>query len=317
MREQLKVTEDMVQSFLITKELDFVVNMEPTYITNPNGDQIPVGYCPVRMDTFKPLSNGGLTEHFIPIQNRDAFRVISELSGIRDNVEIKNAGQWGGGAGVFMQVSLGDSFVGSHKDRIGNYLSVVNAHDGSRCLNIILTPYRYFCANQIAKSIKNAKDNQIISIRHNISAEQRIENLIHSVKIADNVFHESIETFNKLASLKINEEYVKETLNRCFPLPENAGKRGKTIWENKVEAVKNRFYDADGGRAEVFTAWNLYNAVQGTFQHDSRRTENYNQSILMGSIAKNSQTALDVVMEICSSEHIPSTIQSEIEEMTA
>jgi len=317
--EKMVVTQDMVDSFLKTNNLDFTVEMKQTFIKGASEDasDILIGYCPVRMDNFQPLSKGGLSEGFIPIQNRDAFGILTQLSGVKD-IQMKNSGQWSGGAGVYAQVSLGDMKVGNGDDRVGKYLSVVNSHDGSRALNILITPYRYFCMNQIAKSVNEAQkvQDRFLSVRHNASAEEKLQELIRTVKIADEVFQQTEETYNKLANLKINEEYVKEALTQLFPLAPDLGKRGQTIWNNHVNAVKDRFYSADQGRTEVFTAWNLYNAIQGTFQHDARQTDTINRSILMGDIADKSALALSTVMEICSSESLPKSVQSEIDAMT-
>lgn len=323
--EKMIVTQEMVDTFLKTNNLDFTVEMKPTFIKGASEDakDIQIGYCPVRMDNFQPLSKGGLSEGFIPIQNRDAFRVLTQLSGVRD-IQLKTSGQWGGGVGVYAQVSLGDMQVGSNpEDKVGKYLSVVNSHDGSRALNILITPYRYFCMNQIAKSVNKAQEQvgKFLSVRHNASAEEKLEDLIRTVTIADEVFQHTQETYSKLADLKITNDYVQEVLTRLFPLnPEYADlskkSRGRTIWQNNVDAVKDRFASADQGRTEVFTAWNLYNAVQGTFQHEAKRTDTIHRSILMGDIAEKSALALSTVMEICSSEHISATVMNEIDAMT-
>lgn len=317
--QKMIVTQDMVDSFLQTNKLDFTVEMKPTYIKGATDDAplINIGYCPVRTDTHTPLSRGGLSEGFTPIQNRDAFRVLTQLSGVKD-IQLRNGGTWGGGAGVFAQVSLGDMNVGNGGDKVGKYLSVVNTHDGSRALNILITPFRYFCMNQIAKSVNEAQKvtDRFMSVRHNASAEEKLEELIRTVRIADEVFQTTEETYNKMTTMKINEEYVKEVLNRLFPLNPDLGKRGQTIWNNNIEAVKDRFYSADGGRIERDTAWNLYNAVQGTFQHDARNTDTKNRSVLMGDIADKSALALATVLDVCASEHLPASVMNEIDDLT-
>jgi phage/plasmid-like protein (TIGR03299 family) len=326
METNMQVTQDMVDSFLVTKNLDFTVQMVPTFgqvsVTKEDGtldtEMKPLGaFAPMRTDTNTFLSSGGLSKDFTPIQNRDAFKIITQLAGVT-NIELKNGGQWSNGAGVFAQVSLGSMNVGNGDDKVGKYLSIVNSHDGSRALTILITPYRFFCMNQIAKAVNKAKknENSFISIRHNASAEERIHELIRTVHIADDSFQYSEEVYNKLAQLKINEEYVKEALTRLFPIEHNDG-RGKTIWENRMQGVKNRFMFADAGRIERDTAWNLYNAIQGTVQHDSRNTATKMRSVLMGSIAQQSSDIMTTVLDVCSSEHIPASVSAEIEAMMA
>ena len=69
----------------------------------------------------------------------------------------------------------------------------------------------------------------------------------------------------------------------------------------------------ESGRIDRYTAWNLYNAIQGTVQHDSKNTLTKNRSVLMGEIAKFSNESMTTVLEVCSSEHLPKSIHDEID----
>jgi phage/plasmid-like protein (TIGR03299 family) len=312
------ISQEELDKFLVTNKLDFTVEMKPQVALIGEEYLQTGGYVPMRTDTNTFLSKGGLSKDFTPIQNRDALGIIRQLSGVT-NIELKNSGIWSGGAGVFAQVSLGDTgAIGGNDDRVGKYLSVVNSHDGSRALAILITPYRFFCKNQLAKAYNKAKksDDMFITIRHNASAEEKMEELIRTVRIADDVFKYTEDVYQKLATLKINTDaFVEETFRKIFPINSDAGLHAQTIWANRIAKAKARFENADDGRIEKNTAWNLYNAVQGTIQHDSRGSNNY-KSILMGEIADRSEKALSTVLELCSSEHIPHSIMSEIDQLT-
>ena len=307
-----KITNEQLNTFLNQHGMNFDVEMCPTFVQSGEETINTGGFVAMRTDTNTPLGRGGLSKGFHPIQNRDAFRVISDLSGVTE-LEMKYAGMWGNGAGIYAQISLGDMQVGNNGDAVGKYLTVVNSHDGSKGMQILITPYRYWCKNQISASLANAKENEKISIRHTASAERKLEELIHTVKIADGAFERTQEIYNQLANQKINNEYVKEVLEQLFPAPNQEKGRSKTIWENKIQNVWSRYNYADGGRIERASAWNLYNAVQGTMQHDSKNTAEKAKSVLMGSIAKQSSEALSTVLDICASEHIPASVHSEIE----
>lgn len=296
-----KISDEKLNSFLAQHGMDFDVEMRPTYTETSEGDRVDLnGFVAMRTDTNTPLGRGGLSKGFHPIQNREAFRVISELSGVTD-LEMKQGGMWGNGTGIYAQISLGDFQVGNANtgDNVGKYLTIVNSHDGSKGMQILITPFRYFCRNQIAASLRNAKENEKISIRHTASAQVRLEELIHTVKIADGTFQETQEIYNDLAGKKVTNEHAKAVLEQLFPAPDQKKGRSKTLWENNVQAVWERYQYADGGRIERATAWNLYNAVQGTMQHDSKNTAEKQKSILMGAIAKKSATALDTVLDVC------------------
>lgn len=310
-----KITDTQLDTFLEQNGMNFEVEMKPTFTLDTEDRQVDTGgFVALRTDNNTPLGRGGLSKGFTPIQNRDAFKVISELSGVTD-LEMKHGGMWGNGAGIYAQVSLGDFQVGNANvgDNVGKFLTVVNSHDGSKGMQILITPYRYFCKNQIAASVSNAKENEKISIRHTASAHIRMEELIRTVSIADGAFQRTQEIYNTLANQKIDGEYAKEVLNQLFPAPSQERGRAKTQWDKNVQSVWERWSYADGGRIEQNTAWNLYNAVQGTIQHDSKRTSNKDKSILMGSIAKRSADALSIVLDTCSSENISESIHAEID----
>jgi hypothetical protein len=92
--ENMKVTQDMVDSFLHTKNLDFNVQMVPTFAQVGEEFKSLGAFAPMRTDTGAFLSSGGLSKEFTPIQNRDAFKIITQLAGVTD-IELKNGGQWG------------------------------------------------------------------------------------------------------------------------------------------------------------------------------------------------------------------------------
>ena len=310
-----KISEEQLTSFLDTHGMNFDVEMKPTFMQGPEEQLIETGgFVAMRTDNNTALGRGGLSKGFHPIQNRDAFRVISELSGVT-NLDMKYAGMWGNGAGIYAQISLGDMQVGNSNtgDNVGKYLTIVNSHDGSKGMQILITPFRYFCKNQIAASLASAGENEKISIRHTASANHKLEELIQTVKIADGTFERTQEIYNQLANTKVNNEHAKEVLEQLFPAPKKMEGRSKTIWENNIQSVWERYQYADGGRIEQTTAWNLYNAAQGTIQHDSKNTAEKQKSILMGSIAKRSAEALSIVLDTTSSQHIPASVHAEID----
>lgn len=288
---------EKVITALQSEDLDFDVVMREAY-TLMNGAPTPNGkFNPVRVnrDGSESLLSGiGFSKDFTPVQNRDAFTVIGDLAQLAD-IDLVNVGSWGNGAGVFAQINLGDMMVNG-QDKVGKYLSIVNSHDGSRGFGALITPYRYFCENQISASINDARRNHtIISLRHSAEIHDRMKELSIALQNANGAFDRAFVAYQKLAEKKIGMGDVRQVLAKFFPLPQNVGERGVKNWAEKIQSVVERFKDADGGRAEQMTAWNLYNAVQGTVQHTARRTSAYEGSVLMGDIAKRSTDALNIV----------------------
>jgi phage/plasmid-related protein TIGR03299 len=281
--------------------LDFEAVMRPVSFLGVDGEYHETKmFTPVRSDNGTIISDHTFTKAYHPIQNSDAFQVIADIASVTD-IEFKNVGCWGNGAGVYAQIALGDDMVvGGGDDRVGRYLSVVNSHDGTRGCTILITPFRFFCQNQIAAALSHADKDNLFRVRHNSLAEGRLRILGESLKIAEGVFVKTAEVYNRLADKIIDMDFVREGIARSLPFKgeEETPEEPTTHFENMLTGMINRFNSADHGNVEKMTAWNLYNAIQGTFQHDSRNTANKNFSVLCGGIAGKSQTALNHIVEM-------------------
>lgn len=297
---------EKVNEALAMRRLNFTANMAETFAL-VDGLYVPTGmYTPVRDDKKGEPSiiNGkSFTDQYHPIQHSDAFSVLGEMADIAD-IEFKNVGSWGNGSGVFAQISIGNSGdIGGSGDVVGRYLSVVNSHDGTRSLSILITPFRFFCKNQIAKAIRHAKEhNRIISIHHDRYGQARFAELKYAIGMANDQYDYSEEQYKRLADRVVTMDEVKEVMARCYPLPvyKNVGtpEKSRLRWEKIVIRLVENFRNADDGRVEVMTGWNLYNAIQGTYQHNTKRTSTYEKSLIMGSIASQARSSLETVQNV-------------------
>ena len=295
-----------VNEALEAKSLNFTAKMAETFAML-DGVYVPTGkFTPVRTDkTGKESIIGGtsFSKQYTPIQNADAFACLGEMADVAD-IEFVNVGSWGNGAGVYAQISLGEmGEIGAGADRVGKYLSLVNSHDGSRSLQLLVTPFRFWCSNQISKAIGDAtKHNRIISIYHNRKGADRLLELAQAMHTAEAVFESTEEAYKRLADRRITLDEAREAMYRLFPVPVDTRtgttERIRRTWENRVRGMIDRFNKADDGRLERLTGWNLYNAIQGTFQHDTKKTAMYEKSILLGTIASQSELSLNVVNDI-------------------
>lgn len=289
-----------VHEALEAKELNFTAKMAETFAL-VNGVYVPTGkFTPVRDDKTGEdaiIKGNAFSDHYVPIQNEEAFSVLGEMADLAE-VEFKNVGSWGNGAGIFAQVSLGEiTGIGSKGDSVGKYVSLVNSHDGTRSLQLLVTPYRFFCQNQISKAVGEAKrNNRLISIHHNIYGESRLRELASALKYADEVFTESEVLYKRLADRVVTMDEVREVMYRCM-MEQDAGLKEKKF-ENRTTQFIERFNDADDGKLEKMTGWNLYNAVQGAFQHGVKKTSTYDRSLILGRIAQQAENSLDIVKDV-------------------
>lgn len=291
-----------VHEALESKHLNFEAKMAETFAL-VDGVYVPTGsFTPIRTDKTGPesiITGKGFSDHYTPIQNEEAFSVLGDMADVAD-IEFVNVGSWGNGSGIFAQIALGDAMeVGPGKDKVGKYISLVNSHDGTRALQLLVTPFRFFCKNQISKAVGDArKNNRLISIHHNIYGAHRLAELAQAVHVANDIFTESEIAYKRLSERKVTMDEVREAMARCLPLPNywrGVSERTKNLWEKHVTEMVERFNDADNGKTEKMTGWNLYNAIQGYNQHNTKKTANYEKSLLLGKIANFSESSLEIV----------------------
>ncbi len=314
-----------VHEALEEKSLNFTAKMAESYAF-VDGVYVPTGrYTPIRTDkTGKDaiIGGGNFSKNFTPIQNEDAFAMLGEMADVAD-IDFVYMGSWGNGAGVYAQISLGEiDGIGATGDKVGKYISVVNAHDGSRSLQLLITPYRFFCKNQIAKAISEAqRGNRLVSICHTTHGVDRLRELALAMEAANNAFNASGDEYKRLADRRVTMEEVREAMFRCLPIPYDPRigitPRVRKNWEEKVGRLVARFNNADDGKLEALTGWNLYNAIQGTIQHDTKKSKMYEKSLILGDIATKSATSLQVVSDILFNGGYTKTSTAEFDELFA
>lgn len=289
-----------VHEALEAKSLNFKAKMAETFAL-VDGVYVPTGkFTPVREDKTGPdsiIAGASFSKHYVPIQNEDAFSVLGEMADVAD-VDFVNVGSWGNGAGIYAQISLGDVIdVGSTGDRVGKYVSLVNSHDGSRSLQLLVTPYRFFCQNQISKAIGDARrNNRLVSIHHDVRGEGRLREVAAALTFANKVYEESAAAYKRLADRVITMDEAREAIYRCM-IKQDEGLKEKKF-ESRATQFIERFTDADGGKLEKLTGWNLYNAIQGAYQHGTKKTATYEKSLIMGRIAQQAEDSLNVVTDL-------------------
>ena len=289
-----------VHEALEAKELNFKAKMAETFAL-VDGVYVPTGkFTPVREDkTGKDsiIAGNSFSKHYVPIQNEDAFSVLGEMADVAD-IDFVNVGSWGNGAGIYAQISLGDVIdVGSTGDRVGKYVSLVNSHDGSRSLQLLVTPYRFFCRNQISKALGEARgNNRLVSIHHDVRGEGCLRRVAAALTFANKVYEESAVAYKRLADRVITMDEAREAIYRCM-IKQDEGLKEKKF-ESRATQFIERFTDADGGKLEKLTGWNLYNAIQGAYQHGTKKTATYEKSLIMGRIAQQAEDSLNVVTNL-------------------
>lgn len=246
------------------------------------------------------IFQAGVKENYRIIQYDMAFQKMLDISKATD-ISMVDGGVWAGGAEAFIQFDLpGTLKVGSSEDQINKRLLAITSHNSKYAFNIIMTPHRLLCKNQINSIRKKArKSNNLIYLRHNSADFNKLMDIEHWLKVTNEKFQILEEEYNGLLNMKIQDpEMITKILAKIFTVKKDS-KKSKTITNSLVTNVMDRYLEADGIPENRDTAWNLYNAIQGTYQHNpSRKTSNHQRSLLVGSIESKSMTALNTIVEV-------------------
>lgn len=174
----------------------------------------------------------------------------------------------------------------------------------------MLTPYRMFCQNQVTGALHNAKKemkNAIKSsmrIKHTPNGQQLINSIGDWLSIVDGQFQDLENLYNRLNNIRVtDQDMISKVLGTVFNVQKDS-ERSKTMVRKQLEAFSTRFTDADGGKTDKNTAWNFYNAIQGSFQHDPiKTTVTHDKSVLVGAVAEKSRFAMDVILDVCANKN--------------
>jgi hypothetical protein len=261
------------------------------------------------------IFNVGVKKNYSIIQYVEAFSALQDIAKVTD-IKLVNGGLWHGGAEAFIQFEIpGLLDVGNGGDQVARRLTAISSHSGQYAFLIALTPYRLFCANQINAIFRDAKDRMkkgivsMIRMKHTPGARVQIENIGQWMKIVDGKFEGVNENYNRLLDIRVSsEEIVGKVFSEVFKHKKDSEK-SKTMVKKQVTEAVSRFNDADGGRIDKNSAWNLYNAIQGTFQHAPLKKSLYHErSVLVGSIAGKSLEAAGSVFDICANVNTDPTL---------
>jgi hypothetical protein len=152
---------------------------------------------------------------------------------------------------------------------------IINAGYDGRAFTAIMGFYRDACRNL---AMMRQVEGTSVSIRHGSGLREKMDDLIQTF----NVLKQSWATLSDvIAELQNREVGMADFLDEVYGQPDEDSKRGKTVHNNRTEAIfrrlsRERFLTGRSrlneiGKPLTVSAWEAYNAVQGYVQHDASR----------------------------------------------
>jgi phage/plasmid-like protein (TIGR03299 family) len=236
------------------------------------------------------------------LQNREAFDffdiLLKESGG-----KLQTAGAIGKGEKVWMLAKLPEVFYPIAGDGVEKFLLGTTSHDGTTKTEVRFTDIRVVCQNTFNLAMQGSRG--VISIRHTSNMRQKLEMAAMVMLRYKEHFDLVGESFSKLASVRVDDAWIDEYLERMIGNPINvADGRGRTMMENKIRIIEGRLNTGMGVDLPgvAGTAWWALNSMvefadydmrtKGQAADETRRT----QSLLFGRGADFKQQAFDTAM---------------------
>jgi phage/plasmid-like protein (TIGR03299 family) len=242
---------------LVLAGLDWAVESRPVY--DANGNPIEGYRANVRATDNKVL--GVVGSRYRVVQNREAFAFADALLG--EGVTFETAGSLYDGKRVWLMARLQEPYDLAG-DETTVYLVVVNSHDGSTPVRLVVSPVRVVCANTLNMAIQHAY--RTYSIRHTgdfmVYASQAREAL--------GLAREYLDRLNGEAERMLRETWSRrdwdQLVTALFPLPDEASDRQIATVQAKREFLHRQLMAADLDNIR-WTRWGALQAVAAYTSH--------------------------------------------------
>lgn len=273
----------------------------------PDNILLPNNFATLRTDTNIALGVVGNDYHII--QNRDAFSFFDSIVGKGGKIRYETAGALGNGERIFITAKLPEPIrVGNGDDITEKYLFFTTSHDGSGSTTVAFTPIRIVCQNTLNAALRNMSN--VVRIKHTSGANQRLDDALKIMGLADRLGTEMEGIFNQWAKVKINDREVKRLIQMALcpnketleHLLKGTEEQISTVFKNTVEDAFAYAMVSDSQQMETTkgTLFGAYNAVTGYYQNvrSYKDGEAKLQSIIMGGTA---QTKAQKAFDLCTS----------------
>lgn len=246
-----------------------VEKIADTYVNPVTGqtETMPGAYKVHRMDTGIALGRVG--EIYTPVQNREAYEMLSELIGL--GMVCESAGTMDGGAKVFVTAEIPEPLVidpNGIADEIRQFLAIMNSHDGKGQLTGVVTPWRVVCGNTHRFAVRDAVAK--FKIRHTKNAMTKITQAREALAHTVDYFKSFAEETTALVQTSYGHDELDELIKDVYALKVGAdgqpSKRALTLSTNRTEKL-HELFDAESERVgrNAFAAENAVTAYVDHF----------------------------------------------------
>jgi phage/plasmid-like protein (TIGR03299 family) len=230
------------------------------------------------------------------LQNRDAFGFFQPFldAGL---AALHTGGSLCDGKKVWLLAEINrDPIEIGPDDRIGKFVLLSNAHDGTASVRVGFTPIRVVCANTLALAHADRAGSKLIRVRHTRRLADNLEALREVLDLADQEFTATAEQYRRLRERGINQNDLARYVRQVF------GIKSKQLNGQQRRILESCFRLFEEGRGAELpgvrgTLWGAYNAVTEYLAYERGKSQDTRlASVWFGDSARTNQRALEVAL---------------------
>lgn len=249
------VTEDALtaEDAIVAGGLDWSVSKRKLFTENSKGNKVIIKdrYAMVRDTDEKAL--GVVGSHYVPFQNREAFTFFDALveSG---EAKYETAGSLREGRVVFLTAHVPKDILIAGEDAHKLYLILRTSHDGSKAIQVYVSPIRVVCMNTLALSLYGNNVRQRWAVQHISTVHGRLAEARDALKLTNRYVEEFTRTAERLVEVQMDIDEFEAFLTKVIP------ERPRTA---QAIADIRTVYETSPNIGEKFkgTGWGALNAL--------------------------------------------------------
>ncbi len=202
--------------------------------------------------------------HYKPVNNIDAFNFVD---GLKD-FDIETAGSLQDGKKIFVVGKMHEEYEIVTGDTVTQYISFIHGHTGKEGIQILLTPIRMFCTNQLNIMLKTASFKY--SIRHNGDVYNKIANVEAAFNMAKKYMFELCNELRGMTTQKARLT-IDQFLDRLFPKEEAVTVRTLSKREQIVGRIRDIYNNKPDNQNYKGSNFGILNAVSDFVSHQNSK----------------------------------------------
>lgn len=240
---------------------------------------------------------GTVGTDYVPRQNEDQVELLDQLVDESGASHFETAGSLRGGRETFVTMKMPRTMRLGDADDIDLYIVVLNSHDGSSALRVLVSPVRVVCANTQSMALRSARASY--SIRHTKSGRIKVDEVRRKLGLLWD-YCDAFETeAGRLASAGLSTLQFREVIGQLWPYdPNTASTRTANNHRRRSSELMRLWTEADTQAAIRGTRWAGLQAITEYLDHYSPAKNadvRANRVLTSGVVADRKQRAYELL----------------------